>query len=161
MVTLSQVFAHNILKHASSRCPAGRTGRPRTLVDTEALSVLFKVTRTGMQWREVSATVSYASVFRRVQAWAEKGVVLDAYRETLRLYKKLVPTRHSRGSTQLLWPTVDTMNLLAAYSNISFTTSSIVFRNVWLGVRNLCGSSAPVYGDVLLLFSQVTRALRS
>ena len=94
MVTLSQVFAHNILKHASSRCPAGRTGRPRTLVDTEALSVLFKVTRTGMQWREVSATVSYASVFRRVQAWAEKGVVLDAYRETLRLYKKLVPTRH-------------------------------------------------------------------
>ena len=72
---LSTPKRRGVTKRDSHQCP-------RTLVDTEALSVLFKVTRTGMQWREVSATVSYASVFRRVQAWAEKGVVLDAYRET-------------------------------------------------------------------------------
>jgi hypothetical protein len=41
-----------VLKHASLLCPAERTGRPRALTDKEAFAALFKVARTGMQWRE-------------------------------------------------------------------------------------------------------------
>ena len=81
-------------KHASLQCPDERKGRPRALSDSEALSALFKVTRTGMQWREVDTSVSYATVFRRIQRWAKESVILHAYQDTLRVYQKLVPTRH-------------------------------------------------------------------
>jgi transposase len=94
MVTLSQIFERHVLKHASLLCPAERTGRPRALTDKEAFAALFKVARTGMQWREIHSSVSYATVFRRVQSWAKVGVVMGAYRDTLRTYNKLVPTRH-------------------------------------------------------------------
>ena len=95
MVTMSQIFERHVLKYASLRCPIARAGRPRLLTDAEALSALFKITRTGMQWREVSASVSYATLFRRIQTWAKESVVIEAYRDTLRAYRKLVPIRHS------------------------------------------------------------------
>ena len=94
MVTMSQIFERHVLKYASLRCPIARAGRPRLLTDAEALSALFKITRTGMQWREVSASVSYATLFRRIQTWAKESVVMEAYRDTLRAYRKLVPIRH-------------------------------------------------------------------
>jgi IS5 family transposase len=94
MVLLSDIFHRQILKHAAILCPETRNNRPRTLGDNEVSRVIFKVARTGMQWREIRASVSYATVFRRAQTWAKLGVVDAAYQATLRTYKRLFPTTH-------------------------------------------------------------------
>ena len=72
------------------RCPRGR---PLKLADADALALLFKVLRTGMQWREVDATVCHITIFRRFHAWRAQGVFEDAYRKALRTYAKLRATR--------------------------------------------------------------------
>ena len=99
MVALSEVFRRQVLKQASLKCPVSRTGRPRSLTDDDALTSLFRVARTGMQRREVVSNVSYATVFRRVQDWAAKDVVLDAYKATVRLRFELTEKCHPRGIT--------------------------------------------------------------
>jgi hypothetical protein len=59
---LSIVFRNIVLQTVDRLCPLKRTGRPRTLGNEEALDCMFKVLRTGMQWREIDASVSYATV---------------------------------------------------------------------------------------------------
>jgi hypothetical protein len=44
-----------------------------------------------MQWRELRSEASYASVHRRMSSWTTAGVFRDAYRDTLRVYRKLCP----------------------------------------------------------------------
>ena len=46
-----------------------------------------------MQWRELQAPVSYATVFRRVQEWERHNIFGKAYSRALQTYKKLYPTR--------------------------------------------------------------------
>ena len=43
------------------------------LGNEEALDCMFKVLRTGMQWREIESTVSYATVHRRMASWNSHG----------------------------------------------------------------------------------------
>ena len=93
MVLLSEIFQRQILKHAATLCPETHNNRPRTLCDDEASRVIFKVARTGMQWREITASVSYATVFRRAQTWAALGVVDAAYASTLCTYKQRTKKR--------------------------------------------------------------------
>ena len=89
---LSLVFKNILLQTVDRLCPSKRTGRPKTLGDEEALDCIFKVLRTGMQWREIEASVSYATVHRRMTAWNERGVFENAYKKALATYKKLNPT---------------------------------------------------------------------
>ncbi|KAL1504805.1 hypothetical protein AB1Y20_008579 [Prymnesium parvum] len=98
---IADAFARRILHHVQQVHPPSHVGRPRTLGDTEALHCMFRVCRTGMQWREVQASVSYSVVFRRMATWMQLGVFRDAYTDVLRLYKKLVPpTRYVIDSSK-------------------------------------------------------------
>ena len=47
-----------------------------------------------MQWRELCSGASYATVHRRMSSWTAAGVFRDAYRDTLRVYRKLCPPTH-------------------------------------------------------------------
>lgn len=107
----SEVFKNLIVKYADEKAPAREKGRPRVLEAANAAELIFKVTRTGMQWREVvpvsldgsAAPFSYVTVFRRFKEWGERGVFSDAYKHALRLYKRLHPsTRYCTAST-LFW----------------------------------------------------------
>ena len=55
---LSHIFERLLLKEIL-KMGESRTGRPAKLGDEEALKCVFKVLRTGMQWREVDASVSF------------------------------------------------------------------------------------------------------
>ena len=74
--------------------PSAHTGRPQTLSPDVAIDHIFKLLRTGMQWRELTATVSYTTVFRRFQSWAHAGVFQRAYTRALRTYRRLHPTAY-------------------------------------------------------------------
>ena len=67
----------------------------RKLGDADALRGMFRVLKTGMQWRELDAAqASYATFHRRMSSWAAASVFRDAYRDTLRVYRKLCPATH-------------------------------------------------------------------
>ena len=70
---LSHIFERLLLKEIL-KMGKSRTGRPAKLGDEEALKCVFKVLRTGMQWREVDASVSFVTVFRRFQTWSKNNV---------------------------------------------------------------------------------------
>lgn len=89
-----------MLKQAAVLDPPAATGRQRVLSDNEALSAIFTLCRTGMQWREVSTTVCYTTVFRRMHRWASRGVFEAAYADTLQTYKRICPpTRYCVDSS--------------------------------------------------------------
>ncbi len=60
MVALSEIFERLVMSQIERKCPQKRLGRPRDLDDTEALRLICKVLRTGMQWREVEGSVHHA-----------------------------------------------------------------------------------------------------
>ena len=75
---LSHIFERLLLQEIL-KMGKSRTGRPAKLGDEEALKCVFKVLRTGMQWREIDASVSFVTVFRRFQAWSKNNVFQNAY----------------------------------------------------------------------------------
>ena len=94
MVTLNSIFQRLVLIEAEKRCPPSKRGRPRELRDDEALSVFFKVLRTGMQWREVGGDVHYSTLLRKMHLWSKNQVFDAAYTKALKTYKRLFPTKH-------------------------------------------------------------------
>ena len=97
---MSNAFSRLVLQKATLLDPVSRTGHPRTLDDKNALECIFKVCRTGMQWREVDASVSYTTVFRRMHRWQTRGVFEEAYAATLNTYKRICPpTRYCIDSS--------------------------------------------------------------
>ena len=94
MVALSSIFERLVLLEAEARCPPSKRGRPRELSDSEALSVFFKVLRTGMQWREADGDVHYTTLLRRMHVWSKNHVFDAAYTRALKTYKRLCPTTH-------------------------------------------------------------------
>ena len=94
MVALSSIFERLVLLEAEARCPPSKRGRPRELSDSEALSVFFKVLRTGMQWREADGAVHYTTLLRRMHVWSKNHVFDAAYTRALKTYKRLCPTTH-------------------------------------------------------------------
>ena len=89
---LAKAFERLVLARVE-QLPRSPRGRPLKLADADALAFLFKVLRTGMQWREVDATVCHTTIFRRFHAWHAQGVFEDAYRKALRTYAKLRAAR--------------------------------------------------------------------
>jgi hypothetical protein len=91
---LSSVFKTFLLREIDASNHTKIKGRPIILQDEEALNCIFKVLRTGMQWREIQSSVSYATVFRRFQQWTNKDIFRKAYKKALLTYKRLVPTKY-------------------------------------------------------------------
>ena len=85
---LSKVFERIVLAEVE-RLPRAPQGRPLKFSDADALEIMFKVLRTGMQWREVVAPVCYTTVFRRFQTWHLRGIFRDAYKKVLQTHAKL------------------------------------------------------------------------
>ena len=63
---LSHVFRSIVLQKAHEMAPSVRVGRKRSLTDDVAIDAIFKVLRTGMQWRELDLNVHFTTVFRRM-----------------------------------------------------------------------------------------------
>ena len=91
---LHDIYKRHVLRLARERCPACVRGRPRPLGDSEALDGIFRVLRTGIQWRELGGGTSYVTTHRRMSLCITAGVFSDAYRDTLRVYRKFRPTTH-------------------------------------------------------------------
>jgi len=100
---LSTVFENLILASALEAAPASRTGRPRALSDSQVTTLLFKLLRTGCQWRELECgTASFMAVYRRLQLWEWTNVIEDAYKRALQTYSKLrPPKRHLMDSSHV------------------------------------------------------------
>ena len=90
---LAAVFRQLVLAEVGALPPA-RTGRPQTLPPGVIVDHIFKVLRTGMQWRELPTSVSYTTIFRRFQAWSNASVFQRAYTRALRTYRHLHPTAY-------------------------------------------------------------------
>lgn len=88
------VFQRLVLKEAKRLYPDCQTGRPRVLTDETSLDLIFRVLRTGMQWRELKCEVSHTTVLRRMHTWRKCGVFETAYHKLLKTYKKLYPTQY-------------------------------------------------------------------
>jgi len=100
---LSFVFENLVLARAAEVAPPARTGRPRALSDAQVSTLLFKLLRTGCQWRELECgTASFMAVYRRVQLWERTRVIEDAYQRALQTYSKLrPPKRHLMDSSHV------------------------------------------------------------
>ena len=88
------IFERLVLREAEARCPQASVGRPRVFNDQEAFELMFRVLRSGMQWRELQCGVAYTTILRRMHTWHSKGVFRAAYIALLRTYKKLLPTEY-------------------------------------------------------------------
>ena len=93
-MNLNFVFRNHLLSEIKTLDNKKYTGRPKTLSNEEALSIIFKVLRTGMQWREIDSSVSYATVFRRMQQWQHANIFQNAFKRVLKTYNKLNPTKY-------------------------------------------------------------------
>ena len=62
---LDSIFERLVVREAEIRCPTRSTGRPRTLCDARNVELMFRVLRSGMQWRELQCEVNYTTVMRR------------------------------------------------------------------------------------------------
>ena len=70
-----------------------RKRRPMQLDIREGIDCLFRLVRTGMQWREVSiASASYITLFKHVHRWVDAGVFQATYASLLARYA----TRHDQ-----------------------------------------------------------------
>jgi transposase len=100
---LSTVFENLVLTKAQEAAPAHRTGRPRPLSDSQVTALLFKLLRTGCQWRELDCgNASFMGVYRRLQLWERNNVTEHAYQRALETYSKLrPPKRHLIDSSHV------------------------------------------------------------
>jgi putative transposase len=81
----------NIHDHEATRVKR----RPCTLDPSEAVDCLFRLVRTGMQWREVRAkSASHTAVFKHTRRWIQEGLIQASYAEVLREYNRTRPPLH-------------------------------------------------------------------
>jgi len=85
---LSHIFQTFVLRYANLLAPRTKRGRTRILEDTIALDNIFKVLRTGMQWRELESCVHHTTILRRLHLWVSRGVFDAAYADALKVYKR-------------------------------------------------------------------------
>ena len=82
-------LARDIIRHQVHRVfPIHAIGRPR--VDTYvAIDDIFRVVRTGMQWREVQCPCcSWQTIYNTFLKWSSAGVFECAYNTLLKLYSR-------------------------------------------------------------------------
>ena len=81
-------FKRYIASRIRYKFPPCKRGKPQKLVIEHALDAIFKLIRTGMQWREISSKCnsSYSTLNRHFKKWYSAGVFQDAYTQMLKLY---------------------------------------------------------------------------
>ena len=86
---LCDQFVNLIRNRIETEFPPSRIGRHRKLDIADGIQQLFKLIRTGMQWREVQPSgVAPITLYKHAQRWFRKGVFKRAYRHLLRVYRK-------------------------------------------------------------------------
>ena len=76
---MNSIFKNRILLGISQHEASRPKRRPLSLDPSEAIDCLFKLVRTGMQWRELQpTTASYITVFKHTRRWIQSGIVHDA-----------------------------------------------------------------------------------
>ena len=84
---ISTVFKDELRKRILALHATLRKRRPMKLDIDEGLDCLFKMVRTGMQWREIDVkSASYSALFKHVQRWVCSGVIQEAYKTVLHTY---------------------------------------------------------------------------
>ena len=84
---ISGLFKEEIKKRIVALYSTLRKRRPMRLNIDEAIDCLFRLVRTGMQWREVEVkSVTYSSLFKHVQRWIASDIIQSAYSAVLNLY---------------------------------------------------------------------------
>ena len=91
---VSDVFKRFIIANADVYAPQKNVGRKRSLTNADALDAIFKVLRTGMQWREIDSSHCFTTVYRRMVLWETKNVFTMAYKQALQTYQKLHPPKY-------------------------------------------------------------------
>ena len=87
---VSALFEQELLTRITQLNSATRKRRPMQLDVREGIQCLFKLVRTGMQWRELEVrSVTYSSLFRHVQKWIQKSILTDAYAAVLSRYASM------------------------------------------------------------------------
>ena len=77
---MNSIFKDTILLGITQHEASRPKRRPPSLDPSEAIDCLFKLVRTGMQWRELQpTTASYITVFKHTRRWIQSGIVHDAY----------------------------------------------------------------------------------
>ena len=100
---LSQTYRNTLLSLVQETFPTQRRGRPRVLDPEDALDSLFRLIRTGMQWRElVPETASYITVFKHTHRWATTGLFEKAYTRCLQAYSATHPARRYELDTSFV-----------------------------------------------------------
>ena len=55
---VNAIFERLVRKEAEIRCPPSTVGRPRAVNDETAFELMFRVLRSGMQWKELQCDVA-------------------------------------------------------------------------------------------------------
>ena len=75
---LNPIYRSFVKRLIRDRFPPRSLGRPSKLDLDDGLDVLFKLIRTGMQWREVQpVSVSPITVYKHTRRWFEAGHVRE------------------------------------------------------------------------------------
>ena len=92
---MNSIFKNKILLGITQHEATRPKRRPLSLDPSEAIDCLFKLVRTGMQWRELQPkTASYITVFKHTRRWIQSGIVHDAYASLLQQHVRNHPSKH-------------------------------------------------------------------
>ena len=84
---ISQCFKTELQHRIEALYSSTRKRRPMQLNIGEGIDCLFRLVRTGMQWREVNiASASYITLFKHVHRWVDAGVFQATYASLLDRY---------------------------------------------------------------------------
>ena len=84
---ISQYYKTELQHRIEDLYSTNRKRRPMQLDIREGIDCLFRLVRTGMQWREVSiASVSYITLFTHVHRWVDAGLFQATYASLLARY---------------------------------------------------------------------------
>ena len=85
---LSLRFQRYVASRIRHKFPPCKRGKPQKLIVEHALDAIFKLIRTGMQWREITSKCnsSYSTLNRHFKKWHSADVFQDAYTQLLKQY---------------------------------------------------------------------------
>jgi len=88
-------FKNLILNKIAAKFPAARTGKPLKMRPELAIESLFRLIRTGSQWRECDVhDTSVTTVYRHCRKWMDSGIFEEAYRHILRFYHRRIKQKY-------------------------------------------------------------------
>ena len=97
---LAQLFKYELHQRIIELHASTRKRRPIKLDINEGIECLFRLVRTGMQWRELELkSASFTTLFKHAQQWTREGIIRDAYKSLLSRYVTSRTSQHYHKST--------------------------------------------------------------